>query len=174
VSATHTAIGSGAKLTQSKPRRYSPGANFSNTSRERLAERPLCAGGRTQPDEASCGIELGAEAVAGSGPPHPGSALWLNATIAQSLTMRPRSTREVAEIVGISRSTLERWLAEGKVPMPKKILVGTRVSRIWTSRAIERVEQYKAKFYGKGRGASQSPSSRDEAGVLAVPADDKS
>ena len=88
--------------------------------------------------------------------------------------MRPRSTREVAEIVGISRSTLERWLAEGKVPMPKKILVGTRVSRIWTSRAIERVEQYKAKFYGKGRGASQSPSSRDEAGVLSVPADDKS
>ena len=102
------------------------------------------------------GIELGEE-VTRSGTPHPGSPCWLNATIAESLTMRPRSTREVAEIVGISRSTLERWLAGGKVPMPKKILVGTRVSRIWTSRAIERVEQYKAKFYGKGRGCKPRP-----------------
>src|SRR3989441_9308263 len=103
------------------------------------------------------GIELGVEAVGRPVPPHPGSALWLNATIAQSLTMRPRSTKEVAQIVGISRSTLERWLAGGKVPMPKKILVGTRVSRIWTSREIERVEQYKAKFYGKGRGRKPKP-----------------
>ena len=55
MSATHTAIGSGAKLTQSKPRRYSPGANFSNTSRERLAERPSVQEVKTQPDEASCG-----------------------------------------------------------------------------------------------------------------------
>jgi len=36
--------------------------------------------------------------------------------------------------------------------MPKKILVGTRVSRIWTTRALERVKQYNAKFYRKGRG----------------------
>jgi len=48
-----------------------------------------------------------------------------------------------------------------KVPMPKKILVGTRVSRIWTTRALERVKQYNAKFYRKGRkrrdGAGRGP-----------------
>jgi len=32
--------------------------------------------------------------------------------------------------------------------MLKKILVGTRVSRIWTTRALERVKQYNAKPEG--------------------------
>jgi len=48
-----------------------------------------------------------------------------------------------------------------KVPMPKKILAGTRVSRIWTSPAVERVKQHQAKFYRKGRkrrdGAGRGP-----------------
>ena len=66
--------------------------------------------------------------------------------------MSPRSTAEVAKLVGIGKMTLERWLAQGKVPMPKKIVVGARVSRIWTERDIERVQHYKEKQYRKGRG----------------------
>ncbi len=66
--------------------------------------------------------------------------------------MSPLSTEEVASLVGISRVTLERWLAQKKIPMPKRILVGTRVSRIWTERDIERVRRHKEKFYRKGRG----------------------
>jgi len=66
--------------------------------------------------------------------------------------MSPRSTAEIAAAVGVAESTLERWLAERKVPMPKRIVVGVRVSRIWTSQDIERLKRYKAKFYRKGRG----------------------
>ena len=66
--------------------------------------------------------------------------------------MSPRSTTEIAAAVGVAESTLERWLAERKVPMPKRIVVGVRVSRIWTSQDIERLKRYKAKFYRKGRG----------------------
>ncbi len=66
--------------------------------------------------------------------------------------MSPRSTEQVASLVGVSRVTLERWLAQDKVPMPKRIQVGARVSRIWTDRDIERVRRYKEKFYRKGRG----------------------
>ncbi len=66
--------------------------------------------------------------------------------------MSPRSTAEIATAVGVAESTLERWLAERQVPMPKRIVVGVRVSRIWTSQDIERLKRYKAKFYRKGRG----------------------
>jgi excisionase family DNA binding protein len=71
--------------------------------------------------------------------------------------MNPRSTAEVAELVGIAEVTLERWLAEGKVPMPKTIQIGTRRFRIWTAKDVERVDQYKAKFYRKGRGRKKGP-----------------
>jgi len=66
--------------------------------------------------------------------------------------MSPRSTAEIAAVVGVAQSTLERWLAERKVPTPKRIVVGARVSRIWTSQDIKRLKRYKAKFYRKGRG----------------------
>ncbi len=66
--------------------------------------------------------------------------------------MSPRPTADIARLIGVGRSTLERWLAERKVPTPKRIVVGARVSRIWTSQDIERLKRYKAKFYRKGRG----------------------
>ena len=71
--------------------------------------------------------------------------------------MSPLSTEEVARLVGISRVTLERWLAQKKIPMPKRVFVGTRVSRIWTERDIERVRRHREKFYGKGRGRKKKP-----------------
>lgn len=69
-----------------------------------------------------------------------------------SLEMSPRPTADIARLIGVGRSTLERWIAERKVPTPKRIVVGARVSRIWTSQDIERLKRYKARFYRKGRG----------------------
>ncbi len=66
--------------------------------------------------------------------------------------MSPRSTAEIAAAVGVDRSTLERWLAERKVSMPKQVRVGTRYFRLWAGRDVERLKRYKAKFYRKGRG----------------------
>lgn len=55
-------------------------------------------------------------------------------------------------MTGVGKTTLERWLAQGKVAMPKRIMVGARASRIWTDRDINSVKRYKEKFYRKGRG----------------------
>jgi excisionase family DNA binding protein len=66
--------------------------------------------------------------------------------------MSPISTPEVAERVGIHQATLERWLASGKLEMPKPLRVGRKVFRNWTALDVERVRKYKAANYRKGRG----------------------
>ncbi len=66
--------------------------------------------------------------------------------------MKPLSTEEVAKTIGVSKSTLERWLSEGKIKAPKPLRVGRKIFRFWTDRDIERVMRYKEKCYWKGRG----------------------
>lgn len=66
--------------------------------------------------------------------------------------MAPLSTEDVANLVGVGRGTLERWLREGKVPRPRPLRVGRKVFRMWTNRDIKRVKLYKEKAYRKGRG----------------------
>lgn len=70
------------------------------------------------------------------------------------------STLEVAQKVGISRVTLERWLARGKVPAPKMIHFGKSEFRDWTDRDVERVREYKAVHYRKGRGRKKGKKSK--------------
>ncbi len=69
-----------------------------------------------------------------------------------SITMSPISTAGVAKKVCVSQSTLERWLADGKIKPPKPLRVGQKVFRLWTSKDIERVKQYKKKSYWKSQG----------------------
>ncbi len=66
--------------------------------------------------------------------------------------MSPISTAGVAKRIGISESTLERWLADGKIKAPKPLRVGQKVFRLWTDQDIERVRRHKQKTYWKGRG----------------------
>jgi excisionase family DNA binding protein len=67
------------------------------------------------------------------------------------------STLDVAGRVGISRATLERWIAKGKVPAPKMIRFGRDEFRNWTAKDVERVRKYKQKNYRKGRGRKPKP-----------------
>jgi predicted site-specific integrase-resolvase len=62
------------------------------------------------------------------------------------------STLDVAQEVGISRATLERWIATTKIPAPKMITFGRDRFRHWTAKDVERVRRYKQKNYCKGRG----------------------
>jgi predicted site-specific integrase-resolvase len=70
------------------------------------------------------------------------------------------STLEVARKVGISRVTLERWLAGGKVPSPKTIRFGKNEFRDWTDQDVERVRKFKAAHYRKGRGRKKGKKSK--------------
>ena len=62
------------------------------------------------------------------------------------------STRQVARMVGINRSTLVAWLLSGKLKEPRRIRNGGIDARIWTARDVERVRKWKAAHYRKGRG----------------------
>lgn len=66
--------------------------------------------------------------------------------------MRTYSTKQVAQMVGINRVTLQRWLLSGKLREPRRIRNGGIDARIWTARDVERVKKYKASHYRKGRG----------------------
>ena len=66
--------------------------------------------------------------------------------------MAPVSTVEVAKMVGVGKSTLELWLAQGSIKRPKPIRLGGREFRLWTAADIQRVKKYKKESYRKGRG----------------------
>src|SRR6266705_4829474 len=63
------------------------------------------------------------------------------------------TTREVAEILGITRATLQTWIATGQVKAPELGRPGLGV-RLWTLTEVEEVRAYKKEFFRKGRGAS--------------------
>ena len=75
--------------------------------------------------------------------------------------MKTYSTKQVAEMVGVHRVTLQTWLLDGKIKEPRRIKAGGMDVRIWTKKDVERVRKYKEKFYCKGRGRPKpSPQSR--------------
>ena len=71
--------------------------------------------------------------------------------------MTDLSTRDVVKEVGISRATLERWLASGKLKGPKTVRFGKSEFRNWTDRDVERVRKFKQENYRKGRGRKPKP-----------------
>jgi excisionase family DNA binding protein len=53
------------------------------------------------------------------------------------------STGEVAEQIGISRQTLQAWIANRRVKAPKAIKIGRLSARLWTKAEIECVRLFK-------------------------------
>jgi predicted site-specific integrase-resolvase len=66
------------------------------------------------------------------------------------------STKQVAENVGISRVTLQRWLLSGKLSEPDRFKAGGVDVRVWTELDLERVRRYKEAHYRKGRGRKKT------------------
>ncbi len=62
------------------------------------------------------------------------------------------TTREAAAAVGISRVTLQRWIANGKLKAPKPQLRNGVGLRLWTQSDVARLRAEKQRIYGKGRG----------------------
>lgn len=61
------------------------------------------------------------------------------------------TTREVAEAAGITRATLQEWVATKRVDAPELPAPGLGV-RVWTEADVERVKAYKELAYRKLRG----------------------
>jgi excisionase family DNA binding protein len=55
--------------------------------------------------------------------------------------MNQYSTREAAKKLGISLISIQRYIAEGKIPAPPLLKVGKGKLRIWTDEDIENVRK---------------------------------
>jgi hypothetical protein len=62
------------------------------------------------------------------------------------------TTRQAAAAVGIGMTTLNEWIASGRVKAPKPVLVGAVGMRLWSPADIARLRVVKQKTYRKGRG----------------------
>lgn len=73
---------------------------------------------------------------------------------------RKWTTREAASIVGISRITLQRWIASRKFEAPKATLMGARGVRFWSVADIAMLRAVKQRIYRKGRGRKKNATRR--------------
>jgi DNA-binding transcriptional MerR regulator len=71
--------------------------------------------------------------------------------------MQTYSTARVAKEIGVHKTTLIRWLLDGKVPEPRRTNQAGQEIRIWADRDVERVRKFKAANYRKGRGRKAKP-----------------
>ena len=59
------------------------------------------------------------------------------------------STVEVAQAIGVDKSTLLRWLYAGKLAEPRHETFGGVDSRVWSAKDLERARAYKEQNYRK-------------------------
>jgi excisionase family DNA binding protein len=53
------------------------------------------------------------------------------------------TTGEVAKQIGVSRQTLQAWIAGGKIKAPESIKMGRVTLRLWTKADVEHVRKFK-------------------------------
>jgi excisionase family DNA binding protein len=56
---------------------------------------------------------------------------------------KTHSTVEAAKKIGVSRQTLQAWIASGSINPPKTITVGGSTVRLWTDGDIQKVRRFK-------------------------------
>ncbi len=66
--------------------------------------------------------------------------------------MKSYSTGTVAQVVGVHKRTLLRWLYAAKIQEPKRRRNGGVDARLWNDRDVKMARRYKEQFYRKGRG----------------------
>jgi excisionase family DNA binding protein len=57
--------------------------------------------------------------------------------------MKTYTTPEAAKQVGVSRQTLQAWIAADAIDAPELIKVGRISARLWTKADIERARKFK-------------------------------
>ena len=70
---------------------------------------------------------------------------------------RFKTTQQVADQVGVDKTTLLRWLRAGRLKEPRRVTNGGLNARLWTERDVARACKFKAAHYRKGRGRKKKP-----------------
>jgi excisionase family DNA binding protein len=66
--------------------------------------------------------------------------------------MKSYTTEEAAEAVGISRATLQAWIASGQFKAPDVRLIEGKAVRLWNADDLAKLSTVKTEIYRKGRG----------------------
>jgi predicted site-specific integrase-resolvase len=71
------------------------------------------------------------------------------------------STLEVAQAVGVDKSTLLRWLYTGKLAEPPRKMIENVSVRIWSQKDLDRAKKHREERYRKRRplGSKTPPAS---------------
>ena len=79
-----------------------------------------------------------------------------NATGSRILQMKKYSIAEAAELVGVDRATVYRWIQQRLVPTPRvEVIAGVQIT-YWTGSELTKVRQYRAQHYwGQGKKRSR-------------------
>jgi excisionase family DNA binding protein len=62
------------------------------------------------------------------------------------------TTREAAKAVGITRATVQAWIAAKKIKAPKATTFAGMMVRMWSQADVQKLRAVKNKIYMKGRG----------------------
>lgn len=73
------------------------------------------------------------------------------------MSPKPCTTREAAAAVGITRATVQAWIAKRKIRAPKPIVFGNVTVRMWSPEDVKDLRLAKEKLYRKGRGRKPKP-----------------
>lgn len=67
------------------------------------------------------------------------------------MDMNKYSVSEAAEILGVDRRTLQRWVSRGTIPAPTAGIVNGRLVKFWTEPEMALLKENKIAHYaGKG------------------------
>jgi excisionase family DNA binding protein len=70
--------------------------------------------------------------------------------------MRLYTTGEAAAAVGITRATVQAWIAKNKIRPPKATVLGNVTVRMWTAEDVKDLRSAKKKLYRRGRGRKKA------------------
>ncbi len=87
-----------------------------------------------------------------------GFAFYLtNATYSRILKMKKYSITEAAELVGVNRATLYRWIQRKLVPAPLvEVVAGVEIT-YWAESELAKGKEYKrTKYWGQGKKKSKA------------------
>lgn len=67
------------------------------------------------------------------------------------------TTGEAADAVGITRATVQAWIAKKKIRAPKATVLGNVTVRMWSAADVKSLRLAKERLYRKGRGRKPKP-----------------
>jgi excisionase family DNA binding protein len=59
------------------------------------------------------------------------------------MSAKTYTTRQAARQIGVSRQTLQAWIAAGEINAPEAIGVGKAMLRLWSVADIEKAKKFK-------------------------------